>query len=69
MDRLKGWKTLLFQVIMGSVVFAQVYSGQAPDPGPIMETLEGFELATVSLWGFGNMILRAVTNTAIFTKG
>jgi hypothetical protein len=53
---------------MGLVAFSQVVVGDAVDTNPINEALQGLEAAVVSLWGIGNIALRAVTNTAVFKK-
>ena len=57
---MKGFKTIGFNAIM----LLGALTGAAWSPELVNEWLNAFAI----LWGAGNMILRAVTNTPIFRK-
>jgi hypothetical protein len=70
LEKLKGYRTILFNVIMTVLTFVTLWNPGAEVPtGPeVTEGLIQLETALAFVWGLGNIILRAVTNTPIFRK-
>ncbi len=58
---MKGYRTIAFQALM-LIVAGFGISEVSP------ENIEAAVAAGASLWAFGNIILRAITNSSIFTK-
>lgn len=67
---LKGYRTIIFNVIMTAFMLINVWSPNTELPsGPeVQGALDNLELAIAFFWGLGNIILRAVTDTPIFKK-
>lgn len=70
MGKLKGWKTILFNIIMIGFALVAVLNPEAVLPGEaaVKENIQALETVVVFFWGVGNVILRAVTNSPIFKK-
>lgn len=71
MDKIKGFKTVLFNVIMTAIMLTGMWGGDVLeiDEEDVVSTLDALEAAIVGIWGVGNIMLRAVTNSPIFNKG
>lgn len=67
---LKGYKTVIFNVIMTAILIANTTGLVTIDAVEldVAGTLDAVETALIAVWGFGNLLLRAVTNTSIFDK-
>lgn len=70
LEKLKGYRTIIFNVIMTAFMFIQLWNPSADLPsGPeVTEGLIQLETALAFIWGIGNIILRAITDTPIFKK-
>lgn len=60
-----GWKTVIFNLIMGIVAVAGAFDLVIEVPE---ETLKEFIAALGAVWATGGVLLRAVTKTPIFSK-
>ena len=67
---LKGYRTIIFNVIMSLFMLITLWSPEAdlPSGEEVKGALEQLDLALAFFWGLGNIILRAITDTAIFKK-
>ena len=69
---MKGYKTIIFNVIMSAVMIISMWNpGEAsalPDASQVSGLMDQAEAWITAVWGVGNVILRAVTSTAIFQK-
>ena len=70
LENLKGYRTVIFNLVMTVVmVFSLWKPGESwPGASEINSFLDSFEVAFAFLWGLGNIVLRAVTDTPIFKK-
>ena len=70
MERIKGFKTIAFNVIMTVLMGIALWVPEAelPDASAVQKALAAAEEALVGIWGIGNLALRAVTNSPIFKK-
>lgn len=70
MDKLKGFRTVVFNVVMTFVMMWRVWQPEAdlPDADQVNQALSAADVALTALWGVGNLVLRAVTNSPIFNK-
>lgn len=70
---MKGWRTVAFNALMTVVaVLAYSHAGdpsELPDANAINAALDAVEGFIPFVWGLGNVILRAVTDTPIFKSG
>jgi len=68
LTKLKGWKTVAFNLIMPLMLLLAAYSpGQElPDGEQIQHGLDTTEAAITAIWTIGNLVLRAFSNTTIF---
>lgn len=66
----KGFRTIIFNVIMTVFVLINVWSPstELPSGEEVQGALQHLDLALAFFWGLGNIILRAVTDTKIFKK-
>lgn len=63
---LKGWRTVIFNVVMGGVLFwNQVIPDQQISPDEVTGAWNHLEAALISVYAIGNLVLRAVTDTRI----
>lgn len=67
---LKGYKTIIFNVIMTVVMILSLWNpgSEVPDAATVGNTLDVLDAAIAAIWGLGNGLLRAVTTTPIFKK-
>ncbi len=64
---LKGYKTVLFNLIMGGVAWLAILSPQeAPSAADVSGTIDAVDTAVVALWTLGNWVIRAFTTAPIF---
>ena len=65
---MKGYKTIAFNILMSVIAIVSLWNPDAelPDAATVQSGLDATETAIVSVWGIGNLILRAVTNSPIF---
>ena len=70
MEFLKGYKTTIFTVIMAGVMLVRAFNPDAelPDEGAVSGAIDAAEVAIVSVWGIGALILRAITSAPIFNR-
>ena len=67
---MKGYKTIAFNLVMTIVAGVAVLNPDAimPSEANITGSIDALETAFVGVWGVGNLILRAVTSSAVFKK-
>ena len=67
---LKGYRTIIFNVIMTAFMLINVWSPstELPSGEDVKGALDNLDLALAFFWGLGNIILRAITDTPIFKK-
>ena len=65
---MKGYKTVVFNLIMGVVMFVNQVLGTELDANELLTNLNGLEEAITGIWLTGNVWLRAVTDSPIFKK-
>jgi hypothetical protein len=70
MDKLKGYRTVVFNAIMTLTMIYTLWQPDAvlPDAETVNQTLDTVEAAIAALWGVGNVVLRAVTSSPIFKQ-
>lgn len=70
MEFLKGYKTVIFTVTMAAIMLIRAFSpgAELPDEGAVSGAIDAVELAIVSVWGVGSLILRAITSSPIFNR-
>ena len=70
MNALKGFKTIAFNVIMLVVMGVRLINPEAelPDEAAVEATALSLDAGLTALWGIGNVILRAITDSPIFKK-
>lgn len=70
MDKIKGYKTVIFNIFMAIVMVVRVTNPDAelPDEASIGAAVDAMLVGLTAVWGVGNIILRAVTNSSIFNK-
>ena len=68
MEALKGYKTILFNLIMGVAALYTQMTGVDVDASGIIAHLTSLEGLVVEAWVGGNLWLRAITDTKIFEK-
>lgn len=66
----KGYKTIVFNVVMGLVLFIRAMSPESelPDAESVEGAVDAVGAAFAAVWGIGNVILRAITDSPIFKK-
>lgn len=67
---LKGYRTVIFNIIMTAVMTMKMWMPESdlPDADSINHAIDGLDAAITLIWGVGNILLRAVTNTPVFKK-
>lgn len=67
---LKGYKTIIFNVVMGLVMILRALSPESelPDAENVEDTIDSLDAALTAVWGVGNIILRAITDSPIFKQ-
>jgi hypothetical protein len=70
MNKLKGYRTVIFNIIMTLVMFWQVQQPdvELPTADHVNQSLDAVEAVVTVLWGIGNLFLRAWTDSPIFEK-
>jgi len=70
LEKIKGFKTIAFNIIMSVIMMLTLWSPESdlPTGDQVQGALTGLEEALTLIWGVGNLILRAVTNSSIFKK-
>jgi hypothetical protein len=65
-----GYKTVVFNVIMGLIALVKALNPDAVLPGEeeVNQGIDGFLLSLGLVWGVGGVILRAITSSPIFRK-
>lgn len=68
--KMKGYKTVVFNIIMGIVMLVKVLGGDASglEDVDVSGAIDIVEAGLVTLWSVGNIILRAITSTKIFNR-
>ena len=70
LTNLKGYRTIIFNLMMTLFMIISIWNPAAelPNQQDVMVGFDQVEAAIAFIWGLGNMILRAITDTPIFTK-
>jgi hypothetical protein len=70
MDRFKGHKTVLFNVLAATAMIVTLITGTRTEDDLIIlrQGVEHLIEAIVAIWTIGNLWLRAVTDTPIFQR-
>ncbi len=70
LETVKGYKTVVFNVLMGLIMVWKAVSPESELPAPeaISGLLDSLYASLDSILVVGNIVLRAVTNTAIGRK-
>ncbi len=69
MKKVKGWKTITFNIIMTATMILSLWSPEEasniPGADAVNEVLNEAEKLIATIWGMGNVVLRAVTTTPL----
>lgn len=67
---LKGYRTIIFNVAMSAIMVIRLWNPEAevPDAASVDAAIGHVDAAIAAVWGLGNMLLRAITNTAMGKK-
>lgn len=67
---LKGYRTIIFNVIMSGIMVVKLWNPEAemPDAASIDAAIGHADAAIAAFWGLGNMVLRSITNTPMGKK-
>jgi len=70
MDFLKGYKTVVFNVVMAGIALVHVFNPGAELPGAeaVQGATDSFMAGVAAIWGVGGVVLRALTNSTMFKK-
>lgn len=70
MRSIKGFKTFAFNVVMTIVMAVRVLNPEAelPDEAAVEAAVMSWDAGLTALWGIGNLVLRALTDSPIFRK-
>lgn len=65
-----GYKTIIFNLVMGAVMLVKSLNPEAemPDEATINSTIDMGLAALAAIWVAGGLILRAITDSPIFNK-
>lgn len=68
LSKLKGYKTIVFNAIMTVVMVLRLFAPDAelPDEVAVTGAVDALDAALTTMWGVGNLILRAVTDSPVF---
>ena len=66
---MKGYRTVVFNLVMGVVMLVNQVYGTEIGEAQVGATIDALDAGLTGLWAIGNVVLRAVTNTAIFRGG
>jgi hypothetical protein len=67
-DKIKGWKTVAFNVIMGAIAFIHALNPTAelPNHEMVQAVFTNADTLIMGVMAVGNLILRAFTTTPVF---
>ena len=69
---LKGWRTIVFNAVMTLIMTLSLWSPEQaanlPGVEQVNELINESEKLIATIWGFGNVVLRAITNTPLGKK-
>ena len=67
---MKGYRTVAFNVIMGVIMLVRAIAPDAELPGEeaVGSAVDLLDAGLSAGWALGNIVLRAITTSAIFTK-
>ncbi len=67
---LQGFKTVIFNVVMGVIMFVRALSPESelPTEEAVTTSVDALDAFLTAAWAVGNLILRAVTNAPIFNR-
>ena len=67
---MKGYKTIIFNTLMTVVAVVKALNPdtEAPSAEDLQAAVDSVDAAIAAVWGIGNVILRAITNSPIFNK-
>lgn len=70
LELIKGYKTIAFNTVMTIVMLVRVLSPESelPDAASVQAGIDSIDATLTALWGIGNMVLRAITDSPIFKK-
>lgn len=70
MKKLKGYRTILFQIVMAGVTIAHLRYPElmVPEEAAVQEGVDTVLAGIATLWGAGNVVLRFITNTPVGKK-
>lgn len=69
MEFLKGFKTVIFNVVMALVTIVLAFNPDlALDPDAVSAGIDSLFAAIAVLWAAGSVVLRWLTTTAIFKR-
>ncbi len=70
MKALKGYKTIIFNVLMSLTMVIRLWKPEVelPEATAVSGALDSLDAALSAIWGVGNIWLRAVTDTKILSK-
>lgn len=68
MDKLKGYRTIVFNIIMAASTLMTIFFGVdvSDDATKLKEGIDLLLEGLTVVWGVGNVWLRAITNSPIF---
>ena len=70
MDKLKGYKTILMNIVMGALaLLAVIYPDLVLDKVAIADSIEQIFAGIAVLWTAFGVALRAVTDSPMFKRG
>ena len=67
MSKLKGYRTVLFNIVMAATAVANQFGAEIDAPA-LVGGLDALDAAIAGIWAGGNLALRAITDTPIFRK-
>lgn len=67
---LKGFRTLIFNVVMGIVMLLRALGAdtEMPTEEQVSAAIDSLDVALTAIWAIGNLLLRAITDSPIFKK-
>lgn len=68
MEMIKGWRTIIFNVVMAGVVILTSVFGADIDQELVSENLDAIDAGLSALLVLGNLFLRAITSSRVGSK-
>jgi hypothetical protein len=67
---MKGYKTIAFNLLMAVIAVLSALNPEAelPSSEDVQSGVDAVSAAVAAVWGLGNILLRAITDTPIFKK-